>query len=303
MPPGDIEQRIKRALDLGVPSEIVQQRVKQKYPEYGRKTGAGFIQNLTRNAGETVGGIGDLLQLSAQSRPDILNPQGSVQNQMNMVGAISQIPGQLAGEIGKFASDPVKYTYENPLDVLLSLYPGIKTGKTLTKTSSRYVRTGQKIGKAGESIGVIPEQQVSELFGKYFSPEEIPNILRRAKIPSDLAGEFDKLIRGVAERKGKITKPKLNDPVTGKELLEERISQRTQGKVEKGKQATPEQRTRQEIGSQMSKILHDLSPELEKLDKAFGKKAKVGGAIKKIFPFGFGGAVGYYLLNRFFGSR
>ena len=286
----------EKAKKAGYSNQEIDAYLASKQPQ-PQKTLPGFIGNVGRNIGDIAGGLGNIAQTTGQAflpTNVLFNPQQAGEAQQKLLQTTAGIPGQLLSEVGQAISNPMEYAYQNPIDILLALFPGLKFGGAAAKTAGRYVRTGKKIEEAAGRIPSVPSSMLEERFGTFTSPkEELYRGLAPAQGQIDLKNQ---LVREIVTQ-GRTGGGAISEP-TGLDILGYRKGARAVGKVEKGKLATPEQRLFQRMGSEYSKVIQELSPELKALDKVFSQKAKAGSLVKKLFPFGVGGVIGYYLLNR-----
>lgn len=299
MPPADIDQKIQKARQLGVPEDIIMKRVKTKYPEYGKKSVGGFIQNIGKNVGDIGSGVYNLVNTGRKAffSPD---PQEKSQAMSQTGSMLQNIPGAVAQDVGEFVSNPVDYAYKNPVDVLLSAFPvakgAAKTARVATKAAKVAVNPKRAVGRAIESrvadAGRIKPEALSKRFGTLRNPnEELVEGIGTARDKSKLL----ELLR--QEIEGQLRYQDLNKTPLYHDIFKLRQGAGQAARYGKGQAATAEQLLNRNIQRAYGEILKEGAG-TGRLDKVYNLLSNIEGAGKKALPYGVGGVVAYSLIQK-----
>ena len=313
MPPRDIDQRIQKARDLGVPDEIIINRVKTKYPDYGKKSVGGFLQNLKANAGEVVGGLanvgGNILKASPFTPG---SQQEKTQATGNVLNVAKNAPGAIASDFTKLVSNPIDYAYKNPIDAATWALPvgkglniagkgAVKAGK-VAKTASYVVRPGalKTTGEALESTiagkGKVPNKALEDYFGTINNPN---TTLYEKSTPVGDRGKILNILKREIGNQGRTDMPEAKQSYT--DIFNKKKSADVGAKWEKGKNPTSEQLLYKNISGAYSNILKNIDPEITKLQEKYGVMKKAEGIRKSAtsnIPHNIAGVIKWVVLYR-----
>lgn len=258
-------------------------RVLQKYPQYKEqvqepKSVKGLIQNLGTNAK----GYADSFQQARQGRMSQIQADveagktPKVYGQSDLIKDVPRNILELAKEGVQFLKNPVDYSYENPLDVLLAAVPTAKAGAKVAKntvTTTKFVKSpmktiSKKIETKAERAGALPDEAFREKFGTKDNPNmELLDKLTGAGGEADLLKELLHEIVAFESSGGKLTK-------TFSSALKKRQGLYNEGKAARGMDATPEQQLKQNMARAYSELLKEGAG-TGGLDKAYSLLKKL----------------------------
>lgn len=311
MMPTDIDQRIQKARQLGVPEEIIQQRISQKYPEYNQRNFAQkalavvhnnpiakFLIEKGTNVAQDInaGIVGKLTEktrtrAAQQAFDTAASIESQAANEVDPVRKKSLL--QKAASLYKNVSDSASTTrgtysedvYQNPairgleganqIVGAANLPSTIKSGVNLATKAGRILSAPkQAIGRAIEQKATDAGTIPSEVLKEQFGTFNAPNPkLYEGISTASGKGDLMKVIKSEIFNQGRSAGGGIAEP-SYKDILNYRKGAYTAAKYAKGVPQTSEQKLYANIGRAYDAILK-AGAGTGRLDKAYSWLSKI----------------------------
>lgn len=308
MQPKDLDQKIEKARQLGVPNDVIMQRVRKKYPEYHEKNliesviskVMGTSTNIAKDIGASVGisttpgyqksqdaALASSQRLAERARtstdPEERRRMMKIAQETNQtVGDNAQrVRGQFSEDIGdNYAVRAVKGAGE--IATAIEAPAAIKAGAKLAGKAGRIAlnpkrAVGQALEKKIASAGMVKPGALEAEFGTVRAPNtKLTEGLSSSSGQADLLQKIKREI-GTQGRSpgGDISNPTYTD------IFNFRKGAYGQARYAKGTPATPEQKLYANIGRAYDKILKE-GADTGRLDKAYTLLSKLEGVSKPV---------------------
>jgi hypothetical protein len=303
MIPSDLDQRIQKAKSLGVPEDVIHQRIAQKYPDYHKKNPVlKFLLGGAMNVAQDIGsGLAMKFQPGYQKSQDAALASSKAladraakttdpetrRRMMKVAQDTNATVSQNAQNIqGGYSEDinvnPALRGLEasNQIVGAAGLPNTLKTGARLATKAGRVLANpkrivGQALERKVANAGTISPDLLEKHFGSITSPKpELYEGLSSAQGQGELA----RMTRREIATQGRSAGGSITEP-TYKDIFNLRKGSYAQAKYAQGTPATPEQKLYANIGRAYDAILKEGAG-TGKLDKAYSMLSRIQGISK-----------------------